>query len=136
MNIVRYPKQYTLMTRVFYDQYNQCYKNIVTINMMPDGPLKDLVVRLQYPRLSEFEVDGPCYKVQKCGLALRSEMSSCCNKRNSGCDLMSPNEIPNLFGFLSANGYHIDTSLTHMMNTSDVKLTTERIICFISYIGE
>jgi hypothetical protein len=128
---MQYPKQYTLMTRVFYDQYNQCYKNIVTINMMPEGPLKDFVIRLQYPRLSEFQVEGPCYKIPKCGLALRSFSNNCCNN-----NLMTPNDIPNLFSFLSANGYHIDTSLTHMMNTSDVKLTTERIICFVSYIGE
>jgi nucleoside-diphosphate-sugar epimerase len=36
------------------------YKNIITINLMPQGPLAKLVRRVQFPILSEFKQPGPC----------------------------------------------------------------------------
>jgi len=140
---IKYPKQVTIMTRPFYDCYNKCYKNIVTLNIMPEGPLKFFTRRVEFKPLSEFQRDGPCYTYPRCGLALRKidEFSPYMNVganscQGNSCDLMTPDEIPNLFGFLTANGYQIDTSLTHMMNTSDVKLSQNRIICFATYHGE
>ena len=47
---------------------------------------------------------------------------------------MTPNEIPDLFGFLVSNGYRIDTSVTKMMNNGDVQLTNKNIICFFTYL--
>jgi len=46
---------------------------------------------------------------------------------------LSPNEIPDLFSFLSSNGYEIDTRVTDMMNMSSVRLTNRNILCFIKY---
>ena len=49
--------------------------------------------------------------------------------------LMGDDEIPDLFSFLLSNGYSIDTGLTRMMNTSEVRLDNKKIIAFITYIG-
>jgi len=127
-------KTYTLTTQPFYDRVCQCYKNIVMINTMPEGPLQKLVKRTQLPPLSPFQQSTPCNPIPNCGLALSSLQGFGCN---TGCstNYMTPNEIPDLFGFLTMNGYNINTNVTHMMNTSDVKLTNRRIICFINYIG-
>jgi hypothetical protein len=49
---------------------------------------------------------------------------------------MLVNEIPDLFSFLLANSYQIDTSLTKMMNNSDIRFHTNnanKVICFVTY---
>ena len=48
----------------------------------------------------------------------------------SSCDLMTPDDIPELYNFLLSKGYKIDSSLTKMMNGSDVKMTN-RLLCYV-----
>jgi len=125
---MNYPKSYMLSTRVFLDTFNQCYKNIIVINLPPEGPLGKIVRRLQMPPLSPFNSPGPCCSKNSCALALLSLRGGCCGLMNDG-------EIPDLFSFLLSNGYKIDTSLTKMMNQSDVKINDNKILCFITYSG-
>lgn len=120
---------FVLNSRPFLNRnnYNQSYSNIVTINMEPKGPLRRLTRRVRFERLSEFK--EPYCSKDLCGLALRS-------LREGGEKLMSTDEVPDLFSFLLSNGYKIDTSLTKMMNTSDVRFHTDnanKIICFVTY---
>lgn len=110
--------------------FDQCYKNIVTINVIPNGPLQRLVRRTRFPPLSEFKMNGNGNDNRNnlCGLALLS-------LRNNET-LMLVNEIPDLFSFLLAHGYKIDTSLTKMINNSDVRFQTDnanKVICFVTY---
>lgn len=130
---MNYPKSYMLSTRVFLDTYNQCYKNIIVINLLPDGPLKRIVRRLQMPPLSPFNVPGPCCSRNNCALALLSLRGGCGN--GQGNCLMNDDEIPDLFSFLLSNGYKIDTSLTKMMNQSEIKINDNKILCFFTYTG-
>jgi len=123
---MNYPKSYMLSTRVFLDTFNQCYKNIIVINLPPEGPLGKIVRRLQMPPLSPFNTPGPCLAKNNCALALLSLRGGCCG-------FMSDDEIPDLFSFLMSNGYRIDTSLTKMMNQSEVKINDNKILCFITY---
>ena len=112
---------YTLSTRVYLDKcYNQSYRNIIIINIMPVGPLQKFVRPLQMSPLSPFNQ----YK-RGCELVLKSF-------RTDG--LMSDEEIPDLFSFLVANNYKINTSVTKMMNASPIKLNNT-ILCFIEYNG-
>ena len=125
-----------LSTKVFLDTFNQCYKNIIVINLPPEGPLGKIVGRLKMPPLSPFNVPGPCCNrigYKDCSLALFSLQG--CNGIGNGrgnC-LMNDDEIPDLFSFLLSNGYKIDTSLTKMMNQSEVKINDNKILCFITY---
>jgi hypothetical protein len=124
----------TIFSQPYLDKVNQCYKNIITINLMPQGPLAKLVRRVQFPVLSEFKQPGPCSRINNCGLALISLNNNNCEK--NGSNLMVVDELPNLIFFLFTNGYTIDTSLTKMFNTSDVRFQTENrnnLICFITY---
>ena len=141
---MNYPKTYMLSTRVFLDTFNQCYKNIIVINLPPDGPLGKIVRRLQMPPLSPFNVPGPCCNktgYKDCALALFS-LRGCNgfgfgigngNSGGRGNCLMYDDEVPDLFSFLLSNGYKIDTSLTKMMNQSEVKINDNKILCFITY---
>ena len=124
----------TLFSQPYLDKVNQCYKNIITINLMPQGPLSQLVRRIQTPPLSEFKQLGPCSRINDCVLALISLNNNNCEK--NGSNLMVVDELPNLISFLFTNGYTIDTSLTKMFNTSDIRFQTENqnnLICFVTY---
>ena len=127
---------YTLTVQPYLDRYNQCYKNIITINMVPEGPLQPFVTRVQLDPLSPFQCfQNACEPLRKCGLALTNIPYGCGNgtKCNS---FMTPNEIPDLFSFLFSNGYHINTDITKMMNESDIRLSNKNILCFFSYVGK
>lgn len=128
-------KTFTLFSQPYLDRFNQCYKNIITINMMPQGPLAKFVRRIQFPPLSEFKQPGPCSHINNCGLALISlNGDNCCAK--NGSNLMVVDELPNLISFLLSNGYIIDTSITKMFNASDIRFKTENtnsLICFVTY---
>jgi hypothetical protein len=131
-------KTVSLFSRPYLDTYNQCYKNIVTINLLPQGPLAKFVRRTQLPVLSEFKQPGPCNRLEKCCLALTSINNDydCCNK--NGSNLMVVDEVPNLISFLVSNGYSVDTSITKMFNESDIRFQTDnenKLICFITYNG-
>ena len=132
-----FPRTFTITTQPYLDNNNQnnnqCYKNILMINVVPDGPLNAFVRRLQLPRLSPFQTRDDCNQMKNCGLVLINPFQNVsCRK---GCNYMTPNEIPDLYSFLTSNGYQIDTQLTNMMNNSDVKLTNSRIVCSATYFG-
>ena len=128
-------KTFTITSQPYYEQYNQCYKNIMMVNVEPQGPLRKLVRRIKLPRLSPFQIESPCNPIQKCGLALQglNNQHYSCNK--SGCNLMTPNEIPDLISFLLENGYQIETQLTNMLNQSEIKLTDKRFAFTVTYYG-
>jgi len=131
-------KTISLFSQPYLDTYNQCYKNIVVVNLKPQGPLGDLVRFVKFPPLSEFKQPGPCSPLKDCGYAIMS-LGGC----NTGCgkfgsDLMVVDEVPNLISYLVSNGYSVDTSITKMFNTSDIRFDTNtgnKLICFVTYNG-
>ena len=128
-------KTFCLSSQPYLDTYNQCYKNIVVINLMPQGPLADIVKYVNFPTLSEFKQSGPCNPVKKCGLALLSldNCDTCCK---NGSDLMIVDEVPTLMSYLLSNGYTVDTSITKMFNGSEISFNTNdgnKLICFVTY---
>jgi len=128
-------KTVTLFSQPYLDRYNQCYSNIVTLNLVPQGPLAQFVRRVQFPPLSTFKQPGPCSRINNCGLALTS-LNIVCNKNCS--NLMVVDEVPDLISFLIGNGYTINTSVTKMLNTSGIKFQTEhenKLICIVTYTG-
>ena len=126
-------KTVSLFSQPYLDTYNQCYKNIVVLNRLPQGPLADLVVRVNFPPLSEFSEPGPCIRSKQCGLAISSFSMGC----GKGCNnLMLVDEVPDLISFLVENGYTVDTSITKMFNASDIRFDTNtgnKLICFVTY---
>ena len=128
-------KTVSLFSQPFLDTYNQCYKDIVVVNLKPQGPLGDLVRLVKFPPLSEFKQPGPCSPLKQCGYALMS-LGTC--SAGCGCDLMVVDEVPTLISYLVSNGYTVDTSITRMFNQSDIRFDTNtgnKLICFITYNG-
>jgi hypothetical protein len=58
------------------------------------------------------------------------------NNSYSCSDLMTVDEVPDLFSFLLSNGYSVDTSITKMMNQSSIRYKTNNsneLIALITY---
>ena len=118
-------KTVSLFTQPYLDKINQCYKNIVVINMRPQGPLAEYVKIMKFPPLSEFKQKS---NKKECGLYLLSFYDN--------DKMMEVDEVPNLISYLVSNGYTVDTSITKMFNSSDISFDTEqgkKLICFITY---
>ena len=113
---------YLLSVQPFLDQHLKCYRQIITINVMPEGKLKELVKRINPPKLSPFKERSACCDEPTCILALKSISDS--NK------LMCVDELHSLLTFLSMNNYDIDPSITKIMMKSDGKLQN-KLLFFI-----
>jgi hypothetical protein len=134
-------KTISLFSQPYLDTYNQCYKNIVVVNLKPQGPLGDFVRFVRFPPLSEFKQPGPCSPLKDCGYAIMSLdgcNAGCGSSKTGGNGLMVVDEVPNLISYLVSNGYSVDTSITKMFNDSDISFDTNtgnKLICFITYNG-
>ena len=126
-------KTFTITSQPFYDQYNECYKNIIVANLEPQGPIRKIVRRIKLPKLSPFQQNNQCYKI--CGFALQSlhGINYRGTKKNSCCNLMTPDEIPDLITFLTQNNYQIETQITNMLNQSEIKLSDKKIGFIVTY---
>ena len=142
---------FTITTQPYYDSYTQCYKNILLINIIPNGPLRLFVRRMKFPRLSTlhgYRSSIGCNNIAPCGFVLH-KFGFCNDEQNigynanigynnydSGCNLMTPNDVPELITFLLSHGYQIETQITNMLNQSEVKLTNQRTVLSATYYGQ
>jgi hypothetical protein len=134
-----YPRTFTITSSPYYDRYSQQYQNILMLNIEPEGPLRRFVRRLLLPRLTPYQTEK---SEETCGLVLTNFLNNNQNyynnnQNNNKNGLLTPNDIPDLYSFLTSNGYQIDTQLTNMMNQSQVKLSPgKQIVCLATYFGD
>ncbi len=120
------------------DGPSQTYYKIISLSAIPPGPLANMVVSRRFPLLSEFkrhslwDVHGsPCKYV-----LLRYPKGT--HGSGSIQNLMSQNDIPSLFAYLSSNGYQIQTELTKLISSQGLHnggMTSRKFICFATYNG-
>ena len=114
---------YQITSEVYLDKFNECYKNIVVISPKPnDASLNSITKPIPREKLSPFQELSPCCPLDRCIYAFLNP--------NNRCELLCVNDIAILSGFLTTNGFNINTDITKMMQDSDVKIT--KLICFIS----
>jgi hypothetical protein len=118
---------FTISCIPYYDRFNQCYKNILSVNTIPNGPLKQLIRRIEYNKLSPFQKDGPCYKYDKCKYVITGDSCG---------EFMTNEEIYNLTTFLLSNGYQIENQLTNILNNSTIKLQRNKLLYTVTYYGD
>jgi hypothetical protein len=120
---------FTISCIPYYDRFNQCYKNILSVNSIPNGPLARLIRRIEYNKLSPFQQDGPCYKYDKCKYAIIGEEGDKC------CRFMTQEQIYDLTGFLLSNGYQIENQLTNTLNNSQIQFPRNKPLYVVTYYG-
>ena len=112
---------YALYTQVYLDPYTKEYKNIITISCTPKGELSNLIRKSRFEQLSPFK-----QRESGCSLSFRSFKFY--------NEVMTLDELPDLFTFLASNGYEIDTELTKMINTNKNMIDNDqKLIAFIIY---
>jgi len=128
---------YSLVSVPYYDHLTQCYKKVIKISPPPppNSPLNAIVKRVGPIRLSPFQVDSTFSGCGGGDGGCCSNLAQCCNLLITSVHdkhhIMCVDEIPTLFQFLIMNGFKIDTSITKMMQASNVKLSND-LICFFS----
>jgi hypothetical protein len=122
------------------NSYFKSYQNILTVSSMPSGPLKNMVSRIKFPKLSEFSSSSPFspFSSDSCTYVLGRYTSSI-NMSNSD-SFMYADDIPSVLSYLQTNGYTIDTSLTTMLQKSEIRIGANtgasgnrRMVCMFTY---
>lgn len=115
---------YSLETIPYYDSINQTYKNILTINKPADGPLRNITRKIKLNKLSPFDTYNNDYCRSSCVIGI--------TKIDNTQELMCVEETPELFQFLLSNGYTIDSTVTKILQKSNIR-TTGNIVCMFQY---
>jgi hypothetical protein len=114
---------YQLKAEVYLDRYNECYKKVIVIFLpLKDKVLKHITKLTNREKLSPFQERSPCCPEDQCYYIVLNPKQT--------CEFLCVNQINLLFNYLLSNGYSIDTSVTKIMQDSDVKI--QNLICFIS----
>lgn len=112
---------YALYRQPYFDTKQQTYRNTITIDTKPQGPLIAIVRQF---KTSLVDHKNPDYQ-RRCAWAFLS--------LNGPSKFMTIEELPQLFTFLLSNGYKIDTSITKMLNDGDIRMQPgNNLIAFIT----
>ena len=128
---------YTIKYEPYLDNINdKAYRNIVTINQVPSGPLQDSVVRIRRAKLSpftqnrgssQFSCETPClyaFTQRIYSIVPNEEQVPCgCGGGSSyrgGDDLLCVDQIPDLLEIALTNNYTIDYKLSKLLTTTGV----------------
>ena len=113
---------YVLSIEPYLNAYSKQYQNIITIDKMPTGPLSQIVTRYNSSKLSQFhDLPNVCkYAFLRTGG----------NRENS---FLTADDVPCLLGYITANGYTIDTSITKIVQKANI-ITNKKIVCIIRVV--
>ena len=125
----------------FLNSYHESYQNILTLSAMPSGPLKNMVSSIQFPKLSAFQTPSPFSPFSQSCTYVLTRYTSAINMKNND-SFMYADDIPSVLSYLQTNGYTIDTSLTTMLQKSEIRIGgnsntsgNRRMVCMFTYNG-
>lgn len=149
---------YTIKYEPYLDVIDdKSYKNIVTINRVPDGPLQSCVVKVSRNKLSTLSgphrrssCESQClYVITQNIYNIVEERSPCdcpCGSRGSGrgaavgvgcgCEYLCVDQIPDLLEIAVENKYSIDYKLSKLLSNTGVGSSNtagSKFICTLSY---
>lgn len=111
----------------------QTYQTVITLDTFPNGPIQSRIKRINSPSLSPFQTVSNIMNSPDSCIYVLTRVDN---------QYMTKEDIPDIFSFLIRNGYVIDTSLTKMMNQSNIiyggpsskRISGNRsLICMIRY---
>ena len=101
------PQTYSIHSQVYYNNIEQCYRKIITIDRKPVGPLQNIVKSLNTPKLSPFQESSPCCPIKFCSLSIYNPYNH--------SEFLSPISLPLLISYLQNNGYTIEYNVTNTL---------------------
>ena len=122
-------KSFSLYLEPILNSYWKTYMQVITLNIIPDGPLHDLVMPVSFPKLSQFQEapgNSPFFRGSHCVPCLMRYPVSYIGGSGAafkmGDAFMGADDIPSVFSFLQSNGYTIQTQLTSMLTDGAVPM--------------
>ena len=137
----------TSRTNVMYlepvlNSYYKTYQNVITFSQCPVGPIKDMVTTMTPPKLSSFQTPPGSSYAQTASPFFnpgygRGINSGCVNvlmRYPTGAGgsysaapkctdaYMGADDIPSVLSYLMENGYKVDTSMTKMLQNSEINI--------------
>jgi hypothetical protein len=133
--------RYTLYREQYYDRVNREYKYIVTINTLPEGPLKNHV-----KIMSIEDINNKIFLEKKCKFVIfNNGLSNDNNNSNNNNNNISKNinnyqdifdyeNLADLINYLLENSYIIDETILNSINDKSlINETSKKIILFFKY---
>ena len=114
---------FVLKTIPYLDQRYKCYKKIITINKQPDDELKNLISRINPPKLSPFVGNSCCEPPPQCLYAF--------NSLRNNCELMCIEELDELFMHIAELGYTVDNNFNKILLKNNNTKHDKNFLCFI-----
>ena len=114
-------KTFALYIETILDPYSKEYIEVISLDVEPDGPLKECVFLAKNPELSPFKYP---YNT-KCIYYL--------SRYPGKKEYMLREDIPKVFSYFDANRYTINTSLTRLYRHNNSN--NKELICVVKYEG-
>ena len=145
---------YTIKYEPFLDLVDdKSYKNIVTINRMPEGPLHSCVAKVRRNKLSTFAEPHRRSCESQCVYVITQNVFNIEDERGDdpascgcvgkgfrtfpgGSDYLCVEQIPDFLEIAIANNYTIDYKLSKLLSTTGVGSSNIRgsnFVCTLSY---
>lgn len=116
------------------DSVSQTYYKVISLSTMPSGPLANMVAVRRFPPLSEFQTTSPWNTHGSlCKYVL---MRFPDRGAGSVSNLMSQEDVPSLLGYLTSNGYQVQTELSRLISEQGLHsggALSRKFICFANY---
>lgn len=120
---------YTLKKSVILDKRDNQYRQVITINREPVGPLKARVRRIRRETLSPFQ---DAFSRNYCGSCNDTCVYVFPDPENPGCYL-NVEKFSDLLEFMITNGYSVDETSTRLLSQTTGAVSMRDLICFIRY---
>ena len=123
--------RYTLYREQYYDRLNREYKYIVTINTLPEGPLKNHV-----KMMSIEDINNKIFLEKTCKLVIFNNGLSNSNSIsiNNHDNILEYENLADLINYLLENSYIIDETILNSINDKSlINETSKKIILFFKY---
>ena len=123
--------RYTLYREQYYDRLNREYKYIVTINTLPEGPLKNHV-----KMMSIEDINNKIFLEKTCKLVIFNNGLSNSNSIsiNNHDNILEYENLADLINYLLENSYIIDETILNSINDKTlINETSKKIILFFKY---
>ena len=137
--------RYTLYREQYYDRVNREYKYIVTINTLPEGPLKNHVKMMSIEDINNKIFSGKTCKLVIFNNGLSNDNNNSNNNNNNISKSISKNinnyqdifdyeNLADLINYLLENSYIIDETILNSINDKSlINETSKKIILFFKY---
>ena len=114
---------YQLRSEVYLDTYDRCYKKVIVLSPPPKHhALQKITKLINRTPLSPFQATSPCCPQDQCYYIILDPTDL--------CNFLCIDQIGHLFNYLLEHNFKLDTSVTRIMQKSDVRIPN--LICFIS----